>query len=169
MKTEPARRTDWRTSIILLIAGGVGLAWAWLQFRSTTAPYNEEQYPALVWVLFATPAALALGWLIARPRERWLAVFVCFCLYFLTPFVAARYESCTVADGFFNPVSCFTRTQEAREIASADGHSTYFQAVLVLHGLSVIAIALQRGAGRSTMHARTTRDSRALPTHAPNS
>lgn len=106
----------------------VGLAWATYSFGSTGGERGEAQLQPLVWTIFATPFALFIGWTIARRSEVWLAAFACFCMYFFTPFVAARIESLVVTP----------------EQARAMGHSVYFQAVLVLHALTAVGLAVWR-------------------------
>ena len=84
---------------------------------------------ALVWAVFATPLGTFLGWLIARRHEGWLAAYVCFCIYFFSPFIGARIESL-----FFDPT--------AAEVA---GHPIYFPAVIILNLFGALAIVVWRG------------------------
>lgn len=122
------RPVDRRTLAILLVATLVGAAWATYNFASTGGARGEEQLRPLVWTIFATPFALFLGWVVARRYEAWLAAFVCFSLYFFTPFVAARIESLVLT-----PAE-----------ASATKHALYFQSAIVLHIIAAIVIALWR-------------------------
>lgn len=124
-----ARRFDWRTINILLIAALIGAAWAAYSFASTGGARGEDQLRPLVWTIFAVPFALFLGWVVARRSEVGLAAFVCFCVYFYTPFVAARIESLVLT-----PAE-----------AAATKHALYFQAAMVLHIISAVIIAVWRG------------------------
>lgn len=143
--TRPARGAfDVRTFILIAGAGLLGLAWAIYNRSQTAPPYPERQLRALVWVIFATPFATFWGWLLARWAERWWAAFVCFCIYFFSVFVAARYESCTVVRGFFSLGDCFTATTQAQAAADANGHQIYFSAIVVIQAMAVLAVALQR-------------------------
>ena len=145
------RRFDFLTFALMVGAAALGLLWANYN-RVLAADLSGE--PALrphVWSIFAIPFALLLGWLAARRREGWLALFVCFCLYFFSTFVAARYESCTIVTGSFNLGVCFTATAEAQDAAGATSHTLYFQAILVIQMLAAVAIGLQRALSRSTM------------------
>jgi hypothetical protein len=123
------RRFDTRTAAIIIGAALVGAAWAYYNYVSTGGQRGEPQLRPLVWAIFATPFATFLGWLAARRREGWLAAYVCFCIYFFTPFVGARIES-LVMDA----------TQ-----AEAEGHWIYFHAVIVLNLLAALAVAVWRG------------------------
>lgn len=145
------RRFDLRTFLLIVGAAAAGAAWAIYNRGLTKAPFGEEEFRPLVWVIFAVPFAMFLGWLAARWRERWLAAFVSFCVYFFSPFIAARYESCTVVNGSFSLVSCFTQTAEAQTAANAAGHTIYFQAIVVVHLLAALVIALQRALVHSTI------------------
>lgn len=143
-------RFDLRTFLLIFGAACLGAAWA-IYSRSTTAfPYDESQIRALIWIVFAAPFATFIGWFIARPRERWIAAFVCFCIYFFAPFVAARYETCTVVHGTFSLVSCFTDTEQAQQLAGQIGHRIYFESVVVIHLLAALATALHRALRRPT-------------------
>ncbi len=122
------RRLDTRTLVIMLVAALLGVAWAAYNFISTGGDRGQDELRPLVWTIFATPFALFIGWLVARRAEVWVATFVCFCLYFFTPFVAARIESLILT----------------REAAQNNGHVIYFSAVLVLHGVVALALAVWR-------------------------
>jgi cation transport ATPase len=147
----PPRQFDIRTFLLIFGAACVGAAWATYNRGTTSFPYDENQIRALIWVVFAAPFAMFWGWFFARPRERWLAAFVCFCIYFFAPFVAARYETCTVVYGSFNLVSCFADTEQAQQLAGAIGHRIYFESVVVIQLLAALGTALQRALSRSTM------------------
>lgn len=126
--STPPPRFDTRTAIIMLLAAVAGAAWAAFNLASTGGERGGEQMQPLIWVIFAGPFALCIGWIIARPREVWLAIFTCFCLYFFMPFVAQRFESLLVP----------------MEQARATGHQLYFQAAIVMHLLSGIGVAIWR-------------------------
>jgi hypothetical protein len=146
------KRFELRTFILILGAALLGAAWA-IYNRGLTNPPNapEREFRPLVWVIFATPFATFWGWFIARRAERWWAAFVCFCIYFFSPFVAARYESCTVLQGHFSLSDCFLNTAQAQEAANNSGHVIYFQAVVIVNLLAALAVALHRAQSRSTI------------------
>src|SRR5262245_28441396 len=129
------RRLDIRTLLLMVGATLVGVVWAVYNRGLTSPPYDEAELRPLVWVIFATPFALWLGWLIARRREAWWATFVCLCVYFFSPFVAQRYESCTIVSGHFSITDCFTATATAQQLANDSGHVIYFGSVVVLHAI----------------------------------
>jgi hypothetical protein len=146
------RRFDLRA--LLLIAGAALLGAGWALYNRTiapSAPDQDAQLHALVWVIFATPFATFWGWFFARPGERRLAAAVCFCIYFCSIFVAARYESCAVVWSQYGPAGCFSATAEARQAAAATKHQVYFQAIVVIQVLVALAVALRRALTRSTI------------------
>jgi hypothetical protein len=145
------RSFDVRTFALIFGAALLGAVWAFYNRSLTTHPYPEWQFRSLVWVIFATPFATFWGWFFARRAERWWAAFVCFCIYFFSAFVAARYESCTVVSGTFSLYDCFAATTEAQALAAANGHRIYFQAIVVIHLLAALVVALRRALSRSTM------------------
>jgi cation transport ATPase len=118
-------KLDTRTLLIMLVASLMGLAWASYNFISTGGVRSDETLRPLIWTVFATPFALFLGWLAARRSEWRLAAFCCFCMYFLTFFVAARIEAL-----FYSA-----------EQSAANGHAFYFVTSLVLHGLTALALS----------------------------
>jgi hypothetical protein len=124
-----SRHLDLRTTGIMLGALLVGVAWAFFNYTSTGGERGEDQLRPLVWTIFSTPFVLFIGWVMARRAEVWLAAFSCFCLYFFTPFVAARIES-LVYDEFY---------------AAQSGHQLYFTLVMVLHGAGGLALVGWRG------------------------
>jgi hypothetical protein len=148
------RRFDLRTFTLIFGAALLGLGWAIYNRGLTRFPYPESQFHALVWVIFAIPFATFWGWFVARRAERWWAAFVCFCIYFFSPFVAARYESCTVVHGVFDLRDCFSATTQAQQAAASNGHQIYFAAILVVHLLAALAVALHRALSRSTIPAQ---------------
>ncbi len=122
------QRLDVRTLMIMLAATLVGAAWAYYNFTSTGGERGEGQLRPLVWTIFSTPFVLFLGWVLARKAELWLAAFICFCVYFFTPFVAASIES------------LFRTTEEAAHT----GHTLYFTTVMVLHTLLGLGLSVWR-------------------------
>jgi hypothetical protein len=158
------RRIDIRTLLIMLVATLIGAAWATYNRSLTSSPYDESELRPLVWVIFAVPFALFLGWLAARQIEGWWAAFVCFCLYFFSPFVAQRYESCTVVSGHFSLTDCFTATTQAQQLAGASGHRIYFDAVVVIHVVAALAIAVQRALTHPNTHAESSTEAQASAT-----
>lgn len=118
----------WRDLWILLGAGLLGVAWGAWNLVATNGARGEAQIRPLVWVVFAAPFALWLGWLVARWYERGLASLVSACLYFFTFFVAARIETLIIP------------TDAMRH----NNHTIYFTAVLVIHSLAIIGIAVWR-------------------------
>lgn len=145
------RRFDTITLALMAGAAAGGALWANYNRGLATALAPEDALRPHVWATFAIPFALFLGWIIARWREGWLALFVCFCLYFFSPFVAARYESCVVLAGSFSLRDCFFATADAQTAASANGHALYFQSIIVFQLVVALGIALQRALSRSTM------------------
>jgi cytochrome bd-type quinol oxidase subunit 2 len=122
------QRLDVRTLMIMLAATLVGAAWAYYNFTSTGGERGEDQLRPLVWTIFSTPFVLFLGWVLARKAELWLAAFICFCVYFFTPFVAASIES------------LFRTTEEAAHT----GHTLYFTMVMVLHTVLGVGLSVWR-------------------------
>ena len=146
-------RFDLRAFILILGAALIGAAWAIYNRGLVPALPLQGQLRAQTWVIFATPFATFWGWFFARRAERLAAAAICFCIYFFTPFVAARYESCAVVWAQYGPAGCFTATGVARDLAAGQ-HAVYFQAVVILHILAALAIALQRALTRSRMSVR---------------
>jgi hypothetical protein len=139
------KRFDLRTFALIMGAALIGAVWAVYNRGLTEYPYDPaREFDPLVWVVFAIPFATFWGWFIARRAERWWAAFVCFCIYFFSPFLAARYESCTVLQGHFSLTDCFVNTAQAQEAANGNGHVIYFQTIVVVHILAVLAVAIQR-------------------------
>jgi hypothetical protein len=147
-------RFDLRTFILILGAALLGAAWAIYNRGLVPALDPEPQLRAQVWVIFATPFAMFWGWFFARRAERLWGAAICFCIYFFAPFVAARYESCAVLWPQFGLPGCFTATAEAREAARVIGHAIYFQAIVIIHVLAALGVALQRALSRSTIPAQ---------------
>ena len=146
------RRFDLITFALMLGGALIGLLWAnYNRALADTLTSVEEALRPQVWTIFAIPFGLCLGWIAARRREGWLALFVCFCVYFFSTFVAARYESCTVVTGSFDLMSCFTATSEAQELARGNGHAIYFASITTIQFVAALVIALQRALSRSTM------------------
>lgn len=145
------KRFDLKTFLIILGASALGAAWAIYQRDLVPSLGYDDQLRAQTWVIFATPFATFWGWFFARRGERLLAAAVCFCIYFFAPFVAARYESCVVVWSQFGPQGCFTATNEAREAAKQAGHVIYFQAIVVVHLVAALVVALRAALTRSTI------------------
>lgn len=140
---------DLRTLALILTAAALGIGAAAWHHSLLAPPYRGADAAALVWVVLAAPLAVFLGWWIARPGDVALAAIVACCIYFFTPFIAARYESCVIVHGSFNLVSCVVDTQRAQQLASQAGHRIYFETVMVIHGCAAIVVAILRArAGR---------------------
>lgn len=150
-------RFDLRTFLLMMFSALVGAAWAVYNRGLTSYPYEESELRPLVWVIFATPFALFWGWFFARRQERWWAAFVCFCLYFFAPFVAQRYESCSVVSNGFNLLDCFTATSQAQQLAADNGHAIYFSSIVVIQVLAALGIALHRALKHSTIEESVVR------------
>jgi len=148
------KRFDLKTFILILGAALLGAAWAIYNRELVPTLGYDAQLRAQTWVIFATPFATFWGWFFARRGERLSAAAVCFCIYFFAPFVAARYESCAVVWAQYGPLGCFTATNEAREAAKQIGHAIYFQAIVIVHVLAAIVVALRRALSRSTIPTR---------------
>lgn len=126
---QAARRTfDWRTFGIMAFAVLAGAAWAYYNYLSTGGQRGDPQLRPLVWTIFAVPFALFIGWSAARWSERWFAAFICFCFYFFTPFVAARFESLFMG----------------MDAARLSGHDLYFRTAMTLHLVVGLGIAVWR-------------------------
>lgn len=122
------RQIDQRSLLLMLGALGLGLAWAAFNLSQAGPVRNDSTVRPLVWTVFASPAALWIGWLSARRHELALASFCCFCLYFFTFFVAQRIESLLLS-----PAE-----------ANANGHALYFTLVLTIHAIGGAALSLWR-------------------------
>ncbi len=127
------RRIDTKTLGLMLAALAVGLAWAAYNLVLAGPVRGEETVRPLVWAVFAAPAALFVGWLVARRSELGLAAACCFCLYFFTFFVAQRVELLVLSP----------------EQVAASAHAFYFWAVLALHAMVGAGLAIWRSLGRS--------------------
>ena len=149
------RRFDLKTFVLIAGAGLLGAAWAIYNRGAAPDLGIDERLRAQTWVIFATPFATFWGWFFARRGERLWAAAVCFCIYFFAPFVAARYESCAVVWPQHGPLGCFTATAEARQLANDAKHAIYFQAIVVIHILAALGLALQRALSRSTISVRS--------------
>ncbi len=126
--TPGSRQIDYRTAGIMLGAALLGAIWAIFNLVSTGGSRSEEELRELVWAIFATPFALFIGWTVARRFEIWRAAGICFCLYFFTPFVAARFQSLV-----------WTEAQ-----AGANGNSLYFWTAIGLHLIAAVGLATWR-------------------------
>jgi hypothetical protein len=145
------KRFDLRTFALILGAALIGMVWALYNRGLTEYPYDPvREFRPLVWVVFAIPFATFWGWFVARKAERWWAAFVCFCIYFFSPFLAARYESCTVLQGHFSLTDCFVNTAQAQEAANSNGHVIYFQVIVIVQLLAVLAVAIHRARSQAS-------------------
>lgn len=122
------RRFDGRTATIMIGATLLGMAWASYNLLSTGGARSETNLRPLVWVIFATPFFLCIGWVVARRVEFWRAAAICFCFYFFTPFVAARIESLVIGP----------------QRAAETGHTFYFWTVIVLHAIVGTGLSIWR-------------------------
>jgi len=147
-------RFDIRTFILIFGAALIGAAWAIYNRGLVPSLPLQGQLRAQTWLIFATPFAMFWGWFFARRAERLAAAAICFCIYFFAPFVAARYGSCAVVWSQYGPIGCFTATSAARDLAAAGQHAVYFQAIVIVHLLAALAVALQRALSRSRMSVR---------------
>ena len=145
------KRLDAKTFLLIAGAALLGAAWAIYNRASVAGLSTDERLRAQTWVIFATPFATFWGWFFARRGERLWALAICCAIYFFAPFVAARYESCAVVWAEHGPLGCFTATNQARQIANDLGHSVYFQAIVIIHLLAALGLALQRALSRSTI------------------
>jgi cytochrome bd-type quinol oxidase subunit 2 len=121
-------RFDLSTFGIMAAAAALGVAWAAYNYASTGGERGEDQLRPLVWTIFSTPFVLFIGWVVARRVEVWLAAFACFCLYFFTPFVAARIELLVMS----------------QEQATHSRHHLYFTLVIILHSIAALALTVWR-------------------------
>jgi hypothetical protein len=137
---NPKQRSfDVRTALLIGGAALFGVAWAFLNVAWAGGTGFSGATSALVWAVFATPFFTFWGWLLARPGERWLAAFVCFCIYFFAVFLGARLE----------------RLVLGADPAAASGHTLYFQLTPVLQLIACLVVACQRASSRGTMQATT--------------
>ncbi len=119
---------DTKTFGLIVGMALLGAIWAAYNLISTGGVRSEAELRPLVWAYFATPCALFLGWVIARRVEVWRAAGICFCVYFFTPFVAARIESLVLSS----------------EQAAANGHSMFFWTMISLHLVVAVGLATWR-------------------------
>ncbi len=122
------RRWDIRTLLIIGGAAAIGAAWAAYNLWTIGDSRESRVFNGLIWVVFATPFATFVGWLVARPRERWWAAFVCFCLYFFAIFAGGRVEYLVLGEA----------------AANSSRHALYFRSTLVFDIIGALVIALHR-------------------------
>jgi cytochrome bd-type quinol oxidase subunit 2 len=122
------QKIDTKTLLIMLASVAIGAAWAAYNYSTVGMARSEASLRPLVWVVFSTPFALFIGWLVARRHELAAAAFCCFCLYFATFFVAARIESFILSP----------------EQSAAEGHQLYFFTSMGLHVVVGCGLALWR-------------------------
>lgn len=134
------RRTfDLRTAS--LIGGAALLGAAWAVFNLSRVGWNGAtgQTAPLVWAVFATPFFTFWGWFVARRHERWLAAFVCFCIYFFSVFIGARLELLVLG------------TQAATDSC----HELYFRLTLIVQVIACVVVAAQRASTHGTISTPT--------------
>jgi hypothetical protein len=137
--TYTARTWDLRAFALIAVGAALGAAWAWFNLsRAGGSGFSAATGP-LVWVVFATPFFTFWGWLLARRREVWLALFVCFCIYFFGILIGARLE----------------RLLLGADAARAAGHALYFQLTVAIQLGACLLAALQRSLKRGTMPVST--------------
>jgi hypothetical protein len=151
-------RFDLRTFILIFGAALLGAAWAIYNRGLVPTEGLQGQLRAQTWVIFATPFATFWGWFFARRAERLWAAALCSCIYFFAPFVAARYESCAVVWQEFGLAGCFTATSQARDASGLNQHAIYFQAIVIIHVLAALVLALHRAISRRTLDQDTSED-----------
>ena len=98
---------------------------------ATTSQTSDVSRAALLFIIpLGSGIGLTLGW----PRQWhtiWLGVLL---MYLLTPFVAARIESCLLPiDG---QLPCFAELDQVRGAGNQSGHRVYFGGLIVLHTLA---------------------------------
>ncbi len=136
----PRNRTfDLRTAILIGGATLLGAAWALFNLARVGGDSASGATSALVWTVFGTPFFAFWGWLLARPREGWLAAFVCFCIYFFAIFLGARLELLI----------------QGNEGAAANEHALYFRLTVCIQLLACIVVAAYRAGSRGTMQIPT--------------
>lgn len=128
-------RFRWRDAVVIALAVLIGAAWAAYNLRVAGDSRDEIFLHALIWVVFATPFATFIGWVLARPRERWSAAAVCFTIYVFSIFAAARIERLLVGEAN----------------AAATSHALYFRLCLAFNLLAGLGVALHRAAHVGTM------------------
>lgn len=133
--TPPGDALDRRSAALIGAAAVLGAAWAWITLQRAGGSGAGPASEALIWTVFATPFCTFWGWIAARRRELWTALFICGCIYFFSVFAGARIE----------------RLLLDVETARANGHALYFRLTPALQLLAGLALALHRGRRRGTM------------------
>ncbi len=112
----------------------VGIGTAWFIY-ATTSPGDEwSRRWLLVVVPFIAGQGLLFGWYKTwRTVLLWLAT-----IYLLTPFIAARIESCTTI--IPGAIPCFADVVLLRKITSQIGHPVYFLTLITLHTVSILVL-----------------------------
>lgn len=147
------RSFDLKTFSCIFGAGLIGALLA--RYNYGKVNFNDYQHYTsgdfnilFIWMVFVTPFMTFWGWLFARRSEGWIASFVCFCIYFFSSFVAARYEYCTIPAHIFNLTNCFSTDIDVDRIARDSAHILYFQAIVPIHLCAVFVVAIQRSLNR---------------------
>lgn len=130
---------DRRVFACIVVATAIGAAWAWFNLSRAGGNGFAADTGPLVWTVFATPFFTFWGWFVARRPEVWLALFVCFCIYFFGILIGARVE----------------RLALGADTARATGHALYFQLTPAIHLSAGLLVALQRSLKRGTMPVST--------------
>lgn len=138
---------EWRVFAGIALVALVGAAWAGYNLRLAGSDRGEAVFDALIWTVFATPFATFGGWMIVRPREGWLAAAVCFTIYMVAIFAAARIERLLVG----------------AETSAANGHMLYFRLCLAFDLLGCLGVALHRAGHVGTMHTSAGPERRTVP------
>lgn len=136
---HPRRTFDLRTAGLIAGATLLGAAWALFNLYRVGGNGASSQAAPLVWAVFATPFFTFWGWLLARRNERWLAAFVCFCIYFFGIFLGARLELLIVG----------------ADAAAAAFHGLYFRLTLMIQLIAGVVVAAQRASIHGTMPVST--------------
>jgi hypothetical protein len=137
--THTRRSFDLRTFVSIAGAALLGAAWAYFSLSRAGGSGTSGATAALVWTVFATPFFAFWGWLGARRGEGWLALFVCFCIYFFAIFLGARLERLVVG----------------ADAAAASGYALYFRLTPAIQLIGCLLAAAHRGVARGTMPAST--------------
>ena len=142
-----SRYFDRRSFGIIAAAALIGAMWAGFNLWRVGDSREPAVFHALIWIVFATPLTTFCGWVWARPRERWMAAFTCFAVYFFAIFAAARVERLVVGE----------------DAAAAASHALYFRLALAFDLVGCLGAALQRGRSPVTIPAPNQPAARTTP------